>query len=192
MPHLRLVKICAYWKGPVVALGLLAICPSLAQAADRCGLNYRRLGLPPLVLQETEYTCGAACLVSLVKQLSGKELKESHVAAVIGANRSVGTTPEKMVRGLGLLGFTAKARDRQGLKALRSNFQRKKGQILLVQSGDTAHWVVLADYSGGKITVMDPWRENKGYLTYSEKEFLALWDTSLLGRKVNQLSLVIE
>jgi ABC-type bacteriocin/lantibiotic exporter with double-glycine peptidase domain len=127
-----------------------------------------------------------------VKQLSGKELKESHVAAIIGTNRSTGTTPEKMVKGLGLLGFSAKPRAHLGLKALRSNFQRKRGQILLVQSGDTAHWVVLADYTDGKIVLMDPWRENKTYLTYTEEEFITLWNTTLLGKKVKQLSLVIE
>jgi ABC-type bacteriocin/lantibiotic exporter with double-glycine peptidase domain len=192
MPHLWVKEISARLKEFVLVCLLLAFCPPFAHTAERCGANYRRLGFPPLVLQETEYTCGAACLVSLVRQLSGKELKESHVAAVIGSNRSIGTTPEKMVKGLALLGFSAKAQDRLGLRALRSNFRRRKGQILLIQSGDTAHWVVLADYTGGKIMLMDPWWENKTYLTYTEQEFLALWSTTLLGKKAEQLALVVE
>lgn len=165
---------------------------NFASGASACDHFYRKLQLPPLVLQKTEYTCGAACIVSLLKQLSGKSLKESHVAAVIGTNRAVGTAPEKMVKGLRTLGLKGKMREQLGLSSLKSNFARKRGQILLVQSGDTAHWVVLADYKGGKITLMDPWKENESYLVYSEEEFLALWNTSLMGKKKNQLAIVVD
>lgn len=165
---------------------------NFASGASACDHFYRKLKLPPLVLQKTEYTCGAACIVSLIKQLSGKFLKESHVAAVIGTNRSIGTTPEKMVKGLRILGFRGKVKERHGLETLKSNFRRKRGQILLIQSGDTAHWVVMADYQNGKITLMDPWTENVSYLTYTEAEFLSLWETSLMGKKKSQLAIVVE
>jgi ABC-type bacteriocin/lantibiotic exporter with double-glycine peptidase domain len=130
--------------------------------------------------------------MSLVRQLKGKALSENHVAAVLGTNRAIGTTPEKMVTGLGKLGFQAKVEEKIGLAALKKNFRQKRGQILLVQSGDTAHWVVLADYQDGKITLMDPWKQNTDYLTYTEEEFLKVWDTKLMGRMKLQLSIVVD
>lgn len=185
-------KFPACLRGLALCLGVLALFAPEGSAAKSCGRHYRRLELPPLTLQETDHTCGAACIRSLVKQLSGRDLDESHVAAVIGNNRSIGTTPEKMAKGLRLLGFRAKVQKNMGQASLRSNFRRGKGQIFLIQSGDTAHWVVLADYKDGRITLMDPWRENSDYLTYTEEEFVALWDTKLMGRKSKQLGIVVE
>jgi ABC-type bacteriocin/lantibiotic exporter with double-glycine peptidase domain len=189
MPQIWPPKISVCFRG--LAL-VAALWPAFAQAGDSCSSHYRKAALPPLVLQQTEYTCGAACVVSLVKQLKGKALAENHVAALFGTNRSIGTTPEKMVAGLGKLGFRAAEKEDLGLAALRRNFRRKRGQILLVQSGDTAHWVVLAGYKDGKITLMDPWKENTGYLTYTEEEFLKVWSTQLLGKKKNQLAIVVD
>jgi predicted double-glycine peptidase len=175
------------WIGCVGLLALVGSVPAYAQPA--CASFYRRLP-PPLVLQRQEYTCGAACVVSLVKHLKGKEFTESHMAAVLGTNRSIGTTPDKMVAGLSRLGIKADVHERLRLRDLRKNFEQGKSQILLVQSDDTAHWVVLVGYRGGKVTLMDPWRENADYLSYSEQDFAALWRTVFLGRKADHVAIV--
>jgi predicted double-glycine peptidase len=169
---------------------LLSAGTAFAGAPKECISLYR--SLPPLTFQQTDYTCGAACVVSMLKFIKGRSVDEHEVARILGTNEAVGTLPDQMVYGLLKLNLSAKASTGVGISMLKQGFLEGKNYILLVDAGGEAHWVVFAGMKDEKVVLMDPWKEHKDYLTYSEQDFLKIWETTLDGQKMQQLGIEIK
>ncbi len=177
-------------KGIIFSFLVFHFLLGVAQA-EECFEQFKKI-YPPLVQQKTEYTCGAACVVSLVQHLRKKRISEEKIANIMGTNAIVGTLPEQMIHGLETFGVHAKIANQLSFNKLKRGLKAGKKYILLIQSDDDAHWVILADINGNQVTLMDPWNEYTDYQVLSRKEFLKAWDTVLASERKKHFGLEIN
>lgn len=143
-----------------MAMGILALLLLLVDSAiagTTCADPLRR---PPLVKQNTDYTCGPAALRSILLY-HGISLSEETLAERLNTNCEVGTTAKALVRELKRHGFSPRFETLVSLKKLALHIQDRRFPILHVQSGGESHWVVLVDINERHFILMDPWRANK-------------------------------
>ena len=110
--------------------------------------------LPLTALQQTtDYTCGPAAAVSLLRfyQRDGDELA---IAKEMKTNEQVGTTPENMAAWFQTHGFSVQWGENGTLDLLRENLA--KGIPTLVEWSDWGgHWVIVIGYDTRKSETID-------------------------------------
>jgi hypothetical protein len=144
--------------------------------------------------QTTEYTCGPATVISLLKHY-GREGDEMTIAGEMGTSTTTGTTPEQMTTWLNNNGFTASWHTEGTFDLLRANLANNT-PTLVEWSDWGGHWVLVigydtrntADLMDDVIIFADPYDrhdDNKdGYTWFSAQRFYYMWYDALLFGKV--------
>ena len=138
----------------------------------------------PIVYQTTDYTCGPAAALSLLKSWKLAKQTEMELIKTFKTNTDVGTMPQNFIDGFRRLNVKAEYFEKIDLKKLKELYDAKKALIPLVDSeGD--HWILITDFKD-KITVMNPWPDDDkcGYQTYTQKEFEKIWHAKIGNQAV--------
>lgn len=140
--------------------------------------------------QTTEYTCGPASVVSLLK-FYGKPADEMRIAGEMGTSTTCGTTPEQMSAWLNNHGFTASWHQEGSLEMLRENLNNHK-PTLVEWSDWGGHWVLVVGYdtrgtaatADDVIIFADPYDRHDdhpdGLTWFNAERFYYMWYDALL------------
>lgn len=157
----------------MILAALLAAAPAFA-AMPAPRLPERSLPLP-LVSQETDYSCGAAALLSVLKYWRAFDGGEKALYGVLRTTPADGTDPRKLAEGARAFGLTARWRENLGLADLRAALARGDTAILDIQAWpdagavkvswredwDDGHYVVLIAMDADYAYFMDPSSDGK-------------------------------
>ena len=153
---------------------LLLALASLAKAADplaRCPVRPPKRFLPlPLVRQATDYSCGAASLLSILYYWKDYDGFESALYPRLGTTPQDGTRPDKLTEGARAFGLRAEMREHVTVcdlvEALRAgqtvivNFQAWRdsatANVPWKDDWEDGHYAVLAGVRSGRAYFMDP------------------------------------
>lgn len=140
--------------------------------------------------QTTEYTCGPASVVSLLK-FYNRTGNEMTIATEMGTSTTTGTTPAQMTDWLNNHGFAASWHQFGSLDTLRRNLTN--GIPTLVEWSDWGgHWVLVAGYDTRNtsdpmddvIIFADPYDRHDdnidGYTWFNAQRFYYMWYDALL------------
>jgi hypothetical protein len=148
--------------------------------------------------QTTDYTCGSASIVSLLKYY-GRQGDEMEIAKQMGTSKITGTSPEQMVDWLRNNGFNVTWGENGTMNMLRNNI--KKGIPTLVEWSDWGgHWVIAVGYDtrgtgeywDDVIIFADPsdFHDDKtdGVTYFNAQRFEYMWfDALLFGRPMYKI-----
>lgn len=103
--------------------------------------------------QTTEYTCGPAAVISLLKYYH-RNGDEMTIASEMGTSTTTGTTPQQMTDWLNAHGFNANWNQMGTFELLRENLGQNK-PTLVEWSDWGGHWVLVIGYDTRNTTRMD-------------------------------------
>ncbi|NES02708.1 MAG: peptidase domain-containing ABC transporter [Okeania sp. SIO2F4] len=121
----------------------------------------------PIILQQSEEDCGAACLASIAKY-HGRTLTINRIRETIGTNQQ-GTTLLGLKQGADTIGFNA--RSVKANPGILSKIEQAPLPAIIHWQG--YHWVVLYGKQGDKYVIADP---AIGIRFLSEKELAEGWE----------------
>lgn len=164
--------------------------------------HFPRAGLTLLQLssyqQTTEYTCGPAAVISLLRHY-GKDGDEMKIASEMGTQSTCGTTPEQMTQWLNSNGFEAAWHENGSLDTLLSRLHRNI-PVLVEWSDWGGHWVLVAGYDTRNtddlmddvIIFADPYDRHDdnpdGFTWFNAQRFYYMWyDALLFGRVMRRI-----
>ena len=144
---------------------------------------------PPLFHQETEYSCGPACLRMILAHL-GESKKELYLRELCDCTTE-GTRERQLVTAARKLGFGRSRNYSRGLdlKDLVEFVEQAIYPIVFLRTclepatPQQKHAVVVVEVSEEKVVVNDPWR---GEHIYSSQDFLFEWSSA------NRVTIVVE
>ena len=140
----------------------------------------------PITVQETNYSCGTASALSVLRYWQAYEGDESSLYELLGTRPKDGTPPDNIARGLSKLGLSAVLKSDMTLDDLRVALRRGDSVILDIQAWrededtpwsqrwEDGHYVVLAGMDEHYIYLMDP-STPKRYTYMPLPEFLERW-----------------
>ncbi|WP_169716809.1 cysteine peptidase family C39 domain-containing protein [Sporomusa acidovorans] len=149
------------------------------QTRDRC-----RFISVPLCRQETEYTCGVACVQSILGAY-GMDYRQDELAQILDSKPILGTNYQKIILFMEMLGFQAVYIKNMGIDNLKSFINDGVTPLLQIQAWaengvdyasdwKDSHYVIACGYDENRIFFMDPW--TLGNYTYlSGEELLERW-----------------
>lgn len=132
----------------------------------------------PFFKQETDYTCGAAC-VRMILASFGIKKSEKELAKIMGSSSRTGTWNRQFP----ILAEELKMSYIVRRHATPNDVRRmlKRGFSLVISFFDpkekVGHYAVVKSATASKIFLIDPWHGPNE--SYSWKEFLPLWKSSL-------------
>lgn len=130
----------------------------------------------PLKAQEKDFSCGAACVRSLIEYFTGEDVPEEILAHHLGTNGS-GTMPENILRMMRGLGLYAEIADGKTVEDLYFYLRQGEGLIAGVTSEGEAHWSAVRAVTPELVEMMDPWVARKGkYQMIPREIFLKEWN----------------
>jgi predicted double-glycine peptidase len=112
----------------------------------------------PRHAQQRDYTCGAACMRSLIHHLKGVDKGEPYFANLLGTYRMGLTTQAALIQGFAL--FNLRTRVLVGRTFLDLYRHLARGEHLIVGwmlDGSSPHYSVVKSVQNGMIELMDPW-----------------------------------
>jgi predicted double-glycine peptidase len=124
----------------------------------------------PTVPQSTDFSCGSACLMAVMRFWLGEELKverENELWSMLQTDPETGVEPERMAAAARAFGLSAEHRLGMTVEDLRRQLQMGHTVILMVQAWQTepvpwaqdwdhAHYVVLVGMDASNAYFMDP------------------------------------
>ena len=122
----------------------------------------------PIAVQETNYSCGAASALSVLKYWQAYAGSESSLYELLGTRPKDGTPPEGLARGLVKLGLKAEVKEGMTLGELRAALGRGDSVILDIQAWredqdtpwsqrwEDGHYTVLIGMDEHYAYLMDP------------------------------------
>lgn len=125
----------------------------------------------PMHRQETNYTCGVACLRFLLAH-NGVERDEASLARRCKSHPIRGTDPAPMARVAREEGFKVSAHARMSLPDLRRHTAAGRPVMVLIQDNG-GHYVVVVGASRKTIKIADP--SGGRFKSVPAKEFMASW-----------------
>ncbi len=153
--------------------------------------------------QTTEYTCGPAAVVSMLRYYN-RNGDEMTIASEMGTSSTTGTTPQQMTDWLNTHAFTASWHQNGTLDTLINNLKKNK-PVLVEWSDWGGHWVLAAGYDTRNtsdpmddvIIFADPYDrhdDNKdGYTWFNAQRFYYMWyDALLFGTLMQKVYILAE
>jgi hypothetical protein len=153
--------------------------------------------------QTTDYTCGPACLVTLLRYY-GHDGNEMQIAKEAHANADTGTSPQEMAAWLEKHGFKVTWGENGSLDLIRANLAR--GVPTIVEWIDWGgHWVIAVGYDtrgtptldDDILTFADPSDCTDGTVdgltTFNAERFDSMWfDAFNFGRPMKKIYITAE
>ena len=156
----------------------------------------------PLCKQETEYTCGIACLQSILGCF-GMDYRQDILAKKLQSKPIYGTDYRKIISFAQQLGFQAYFIEGMSIHKLKQFINEGITPLLLIEAWADAgvdytsdwsdgHYVITCGYDTNRIYFMDPW--TLGHYTYIPIDELKMrWHSiDKFGRKYYQSGLIIK
>lgn len=183
--------------------GVLAI---LASSADRLArgimydLNFRvakkelrneiREGMSlPYYQQEKDYSCGAACVRSLLDHFQIPET-EPRLRKLLGTDPKAGTLPEEIIALLEAFGLIVDARDNLTPAELHKAINADCPVICCCQMHGGGHWVVIEGMDENGLDILDP---SEGHKKLSYKSWDSIWhDTDINGNFYDHFGIAVS
>jgi len=172
----------------------------ITQGLPRPGLTFLLTGS---FQQTTEYTCGPASVVTLLRYY-GRNGDEMQIAEEMGTSTTCGTTPEQMTVWLNKNGFDASWKEEGTLEMIRENLE-KKIPVLIEWSDWGGHWVVAIGYDTRNtsdlmddvIIFADPYDRHDdnpdGYDWFNAQRFYYMWyDALLFGKVMKRIHIIAK
>lgn len=144
----------------------------------------------PLCRQETEYTCGVACVQSILG-CYGFDYRQDELAIILESKPKLGTNYQKIILFVEMIGFQASFIENMNIDCLKAFIDDGITPMLQIQAwGENgvdyawdwkdSHYVIACGYNGNQIFLMDPWTlGNYTYLT--AEELLKRWHIPVVG-----------
>ena len=139
----------------------------------------------PLARQATSYTCGVACVQSVLGYC-GYSVRQDALADEMGTTYADGTAPQAIVDALNARGLGSQIQENMTLDELKASIDKGQPVICAIQAWDDqsgidytdvwsdGHYVVAIGYGSGRVYFMDP--STLGNYTYiDDDEFLSRW-----------------
>lgn len=134
----------------------------------------------PLCRQETEYTCGVACVQSILG-CYGMDYRQDELAQILESKPILGTDYQKILLFMRMLGFQASFVKNMSIDNLKCYINDGVTPMLELQAWaescvdyasdwKDSHYVLACGYDGNRIFFMDPW--TLGNYTYLPAEEL--------------------
>lgn len=158
----------------------------------------------PVVLQDTDYSCGAAALVAVARYYGVPDLDcQCQAVRELGTSPAAGTRPEAIVACAQQHGLVAEAATGLTVEDVVDNLEAGRPVIAAVQAygdspqqvrdADSGHYVVVIGYdeTSGEphLALMDP---SSGYATVGIDDFERFWyDKELGGERYDRLGVAI-
>jgi len=150
----------------------------------------KRIVVVPLCRQETEYTCGVACVQSILG-CYGFDYRQDELALILEAKPKLGTDYGKIILFVEMIGFQASYIKNMSIDSLKFFINDGVTPILNIQAwGDNgvdytsdwkdSHYVIACGYDGDRIFFMDPWILGN-YTFLPAEELLKRWHVPALG-----------
>lgn len=148
--------------------------------------------------QTTEYTCGPAAVISLLRHY-GRSGDEMDIAQAMGTSTTCGTTPDQMTNWLNTAGFSAAWYEGGTLDTI-VNRLKKNTPVLVEWSDWGGHWVLACGYDTRNtpdpmddvIIFADPYDRHDdradGFTWFNAQRFYYMWyDALLFGRVMKRI-----
>lgn len=152
--------------------------------------------------QTTEYTCGPAAVISLLRYYK-RNGSEMSIASEMGTSTTTGTSPEQMSNWLNNNGFIASWHQYGTLDTLRKNLSKQK-PTLVEWSDWGGHWVLVIGYDTRNtpatmddvIIFADPYDRHDdnpdGMTWFNAERFYYMWyDALLFGSVMKRIYLTV-
>lgn len=140
----------------------------------------------PIFRQSTDYSCGAASLISILYYYDVFDGTESELFPILGTDPKVGTAPSGIVTGAIHFGLKAKLKTEVTFEEIAEALKRKEPVIVNYQAWaektptswvnewDDGHYGVAVDLDDNWIYLMDPVLGNR-YGKIAREEFVTRW-----------------
>jgi ABC-type bacteriocin/lantibiotic exporter with double-glycine peptidase domain len=142
-----------------------------------CGSNFINV---PLCYQETEYTCGVACIQSILARY-GMYYRQSALADILHSQPILGTDYKSILYLSKLLGLNASIEENMSIKNIKDYIDTNTAPILIIQAWrleddikysldwKNAHYIIACGYNSDGVYAMDPnMLGNYAYLSFPE------------------------
>lgn len=106
--------------------------------------------------QETNYTCGVACLRMIISHFSDFTPSEEELISILETNDKIGTHPHKLKEWALANNYSILAGENATLETINS-ITKEGWVVLLMVSVDVPHWVVYLSNNGNHLFLNDPW-----------------------------------
>lgn len=168
----------------ILGISLLFLFTSISAAESLDKNKIKNLIRVPMTRQSTDYTCGVAALQSVLAYY-GDEIREDHLAKLLGTNPKNGTDYRRFVEYAKSKGYKVAVYKDMTLEQLEALIRKGQPVICAIQawSADAlnynedwkdGHYVIAIGYDKERIYFMDP--STLGHYTYIPiRQFLQRW-----------------
>jgi acetylornithine deacetylase/succinyl-diaminopimelate desuccinylase-like protein/predicted double-glycine peptidase len=161
----------------------------------------------PFAHQETDYTCGPAALLSVLRYWGKAPASEKNLYDPLHTTEKYGTQPAFMAETAAAFGLNASTKTAVELPALRAALKRGETVVLMVQAwrdgaekalrwaedDEDGHYVVLVGMDDDYAYFMDPWLGAYDYLSLADlKERWHDVDLRVPGLRYDRLALFMR
>lgn len=138
----------------------------------------------PMVAQETDYTCGVACVRSIAQKELGIDYSESFLAELLNTHPIHGTLPGNIINLVRQNGFEAELLLNQSLSSVHRLMLRGDYIIANITTEDRQpHYALIAAVNSKYVKLMDPWFARRGIMpTWTRVQFIKRWQVTV-GRQ---------
>ncbi|RMF41122.1 MAG: hypothetical protein D6753_10235 [Planctomycetota bacterium] len=173
----------------------LAAAPALAQTERQAGIvrdpafrmakpvmSWKQMKNRHVVMQQRDYSCGAAALATLMRYYWGHDVSEADVLVVVERMLDAEQLRDRVENGLTMADLEEAAR-RMGYQSVvgQVTFEELKGSkvpvIVVVNLGGLNHFVVYRDDACGSVFLADPLRGNT---RLSAEGFQQVWQRNAI------------
>ncbi len=155
-------------------------------------LSYQPTIPVPMFNQTTDYTCGPASSMSVLKYYGmSKGNSELKLAEEMGTIKTTGTRFWNLAKILEQKGLKAIVKLGTSLADLRAAAKLKQPVIINIDD-EGGHYVVLAGFDKSHIFFMDPWFAYSTYTKWDIKTFEDHWYDTHEGVKYERLGIFIS
>jgi len=154
----------------------------------------------PLARQATPYTCGVACVQSVLGYC-GYSVRQDALADEMGTTYADGTAPQAIADALNARDLGSHIQENMTLDELKASIDKGQPVICAVQAWDDqsgidytdvwsdGHYVVAIGYDSGRVYFMDP-STLGNYAYIDDDEFLSRWHDERDGQQLIHLGIV--
>lgn len=126
------------------------------------------------IYQPTGNSCGPTCIKMVGDFLSGNIPSIDEICQMCGTDWVVGTPPDKMKKGLDMLGikYIEHISEIEPFQSIKNTIDKDHFAIVRTVTKKVPHWILIHNYDGDTFMVNDPWL---GEIKYNEKQLGKIW-----------------
>ncbi len=180
----------------LIALSLVtASCGRATPEAD----SQKHLLDYPLVRQSTDYTCGVAGLMSVLRYY-GFQVREDTLASELGTDQELGTDYRRIIEAARARGIQADPQAEMSPDVLETHIDGRQPVMCCIQAwgdpadytgDDNGHWVVAIGYDDENLYFMDP--STLGNVTFiTRDELVERWHDSTADAELIRFGIIFD